>query len=149
VTDILEAYFRERMVVVPLDQGTVGSATLPASQQAALAIDGDVLKREILLRGEISESCHLYASSVIALARLPEPIRVGLLERHTPIGHLLLEHRVATFKEIIECHREPAGPLAKWFAISDRAPLLSRTYVLSVEGQPLMMITEKFPEFGR
>jgi chorismate-pyruvate lyase len=150
VTDILEAYYRERMDVVPVRQVTVAANTLTPDHQRALRTDaGDVLEREIMLRGEISESCHIYAHSFIALDRLPEPVLAGLLERKKPIGHLLFEHRVATFKEIIDCHREPAAALAKLFAISDRAPMLSRTYVLSIEDKPMMLITEKFPEYGR
>jgi chorismate-pyruvate lyase len=150
VTDILEAYFRERMDVVPVRQQTVSASAIQAAHQTALGIEtGDILEREIMLRGEISESCHVYAHSLIALERLPEPIRAGLLEKKKPIGHLLLEHRIATFKEIVDCHREPAASLAKLFAISERAPMLCRTYVLSVGDQPIMLITEKFPEYGR
>jgi chorismate-pyruvate lyase len=153
VTDILEAYHRERMTVLALHQDIVAAHTLPPAQQVALGIEtspaGEVLKREILLRGEVSESCHLHATSVIVLDRLSEPVRLGLLDKKQPIGHLLLEHRIATFKEIIDCHRDPAGALATHFAISARAPMLSRTYVVSVAEGPLMLITEKFPEFGR
>jgi len=153
VTDILEAYFREQMVVVALRQDIVGTDTLPQAQRTTFGFaskPGDeALKREIILRGEISESCHLYATSVIALDRLPPPIRAGLLEKRKPIGHLLLEYRIATFKEILEVRRETAGPLSKLFAIAENAPILSRTYVLTVDGQALMLITEKVPEFGR
>ncbi|HEY5933186.1 MAG TPA: chorismate pyruvate-lyase family protein [Kofleriaceae bacterium] len=153
VTDILEAYHRERMTVVTLHQDVVPAQDLSRAQLTALGLDAtpasEVLKREILLRGEVSESCHLHATSVIVLDRLSEPVRQGLLDKKQPIGHLLLEQRIATFKEIIDCHRDPAGALATHFAISDRAPMLSRTYVISVEARPLMMITEKFPEFGR
>jgi chorismate-pyruvate lyase len=152
VTDILEAYFREQIVVVALSQNIVGTDTLASAQRTVFgfaAKPGEALQREIILRGEISESCHLYATSVIALDRLPPPLRAGLLEKHKPIGHLLLEHRIATFKEILEVRRETAGPLAKLFAIGESAPILSRTYLLSVDGQALMLITEKVPEFGR
>ena len=153
VTDILEAYFRERMNVVPIQQQTIAPSALTAAQQATLQLTTDdsseVLDREILLRGEISESCHVYAHSQIVVERLPEAVRAGLLAKTKAIGHLLLEQRIATFKEIVDCHREPAGALAKLFAISERAPMLSRTYVLSIVEKPIMVITEKFPEYGR
>ena len=153
VTDILEAYHRERMIVLALHQDVAAASTLPDAQRSALGLEttpeAQVLVREILLRGEISESCHLHASSAIALDRLPEPVRQGLLDKKQPIGHLLLEHRIATFKEIIDCHRDPAGALAAHFGITERAPMLSRSYVISVADRPLMYITEKFPEFGR
>ena len=153
VTDILEAYFREQMVVVALHQETAAAETLPAAQLGLLGLagsaGGEVLKREIVLRGEISESCHLHAASVIALDRLEPALRAGLLEKKKPIGHLLLEQRIPTFKEIDEVRREPAGALARLFAIAENAPMLSRTYVMSVDHKPLMMITEKLPEFGR
>jgi chorismate-pyruvate lyase len=152
VTDILEAYLRERMTVVALHHETIASGALPVPDQAVLGVaeeGGEVLKREILLRGEISESCHLYASSLIALFRLPPAVRSGLMEKQKSIGHVLLEQRIPTFKEIVDCHRERAGALAARFAISEHAPLLSRTYVMSIERLPVMVITEKFPEFGR
>jgi chorismate-pyruvate lyase len=153
VTDILEANFRERMVVVALHQEEVAADTLPPAQQALLGLaappGGEALKREIVLRGEISESAHLYATSVISLDRLEPALRVGLLEKKKPIGHLLLEYRIPTFKEIVEVRREPAGTLGKVFAIAENAPMLSRTYVMSIDRQPLMLITEKVPEFGR
>ena len=153
VTDILEAYFRERMVVVALHQELIASGALTAPHQAALRFapgdEGQALIREILLRGEISDSCHLYATSAIAIDRLPPEMRAQLLELKQPIGQLLLEQRIPTFKEIVDVHREPAGPLATYFGIAQTAPLLCRTYVMSIDQRPAMVITEKLPEFGR
>jgi chorismate-pyruvate lyase len=149
VTDILEAYTREAMKIELLRQESASADSEPSARWLHDAPGTAILRREILLRGEISGSCHLYARSVIAVERLPAAIRDGLLEKKQPIGHLLLQHRVHTFKEIVECRREPASQLASVFALGNDAPLLSRSYIVSIDHHPVMEITEQLPEFGR
>ena len=51
-----------------------------------------------------------------------------------------------TFKEIIDLSQEPAGDLSEYFQINQDEKLFSRTYRVFSQGQPIMMITEKFPE---
>jgi chorismate-pyruvate lyase len=62
------------------------------------------------------------------------------------MGRLWLEHRLETFKEILRMYREPAGNLASYFKIQGEAQLLCRTYLVFSNRQPIIMITEKFPE---
>jgi chorismate-pyruvate lyase len=152
VTDILEAHHRESMVVEVLRQEMVPPDGVDENTRSALQWTtetvGEVLNREILLRGEISGRCMLFATSAIALSRLSPPVRTGLLEKTSAIGHLLLAHRVLTFKEIVGCQRERAGARGETFGIRADAPLLSRTYVIWAEHGPIMVITEKLPEWG-
>jgi chorismate-pyruvate lyase len=57
-----------------------------------------------------------------------------------------LEHRLETFREIVECWREFAGPLGQYFQVDEETTLIARTYRIFAGGQPIMLITEKFPE---
>jgi chorismate-pyruvate lyase len=147
VTDILEAYCREPMRIVILSQGRMKvSERMPT---LALEAGHEVLSREILLEGEISGTSFLYAHSLIVFDRLSTELQDGLLLKQKSIGHLILEYRVETFKEITSCSREPSKALASRFRLHEAAPLLSRTYTLSTRAQPIMQITEKIPEWGR
>lgn len=146
VTDMLEAYFQEHMQVVVLAQQELESPEPVA--ELDLERGQPILRREILLRGELSGRTVLHADSVIVPARLSERLRTGLLEKRQPIGHLLLADRLETFREIVHCARRRTGPLARHFQLYETAPLLTRTYVVRMGGQGIMRITEGFPEQG-
>lgn len=148
VTDILEAYYREPMEIRVQQQHVVSAESLAPEDRVWLgweAPKGEALKREIALHGKKSGECRLFADSVVAMDRLPPLLRDGLLEKRLPIGHLLLDHRIPTFKELVDCRREPARGLAHLFGVDDDASILSRTYVLWVADAPAMLITEKLP----
>lgn len=144
VTEILEAYLLEKIHVVKLSEGTV----LVAQDIPVLDVKAgsQVIDRKILLQGKISRSNFIYAESIVVPDRLDEIYRERLLKTQEPIGRLWLEHRVETFKEIIDTAREVAGDLADYFKIRREDRLLSRTYRVLSGRQPVMMITEKFPE---
>ena len=144
VTEMLEAYFWERMIVVKLFQDNYAlKEALPGLECKA----GDhVIDRRILLRGRMSHVNRIYAESFIAIDRLPEHIRDGLLNSKKPIGLLIQENCLETFREILGCVREPAGELAEQFSIGPEEFLISRHYSVRAHGQPIMLITEKFPE---
>ncbi len=64
------------------------------------------------------------------------------------MGKLWKIHKIETYKEIISSFREPAGSaVAACFGISARDTLLCRTYRVFSNRKPIMIITEKFPEF--
>jgi chorismate-pyruvate lyase len=144
VTEILEAFSGESIRVVKLFQEVseldraVSSLELPWGQH--------VLRRSILLQGRMSLVNFIYADSIIALDRLSDGVRDGLLQSKKGIGQLILEHRIETFKEILDCGTEPAGPLAEYFQIDQDASIMFRTYRMITNGQPIMVISEKFPE---
>jgi len=145
VTEILEAYSGESMRLVKLlEEVTTLDAPLPALE---LEPGQPVLRRQILLQGKMSLSTFLFAESYIALDRLDAPLRDALLNSHKPIGFLIQDRRMETFREVLGCGHEPAGPLAHHF--DDLAPtdgLIWRTYRMFYRGQPIMQISEKFPE---
>lgn len=144
LTEILEAYLFEEIRLIKLFEGIV------SIDQEILALDipygQEVLKRRILLQGKISKKNWLYAESIIVLERLEAEFRKKLLYSQIPIGKLWLEHRLETFKEIISSVREPAKEISNYFHIKEEDNLLCRTYCVFSSRQPIMMITEKFPE---
>ncbi len=144
VTEILEGFCGESIRLVKLFQEV--STLDRAMSSLELAWGQQVLRRNILLQGRMSLVNFIYAESAIALDRLDEPVRNGLIQSQKPIGLLILEQRIETFKEILDCGREPAGPLADYFQIDADASMIFRTYRMINKGHPIMVITEKFPE---
>jgi chorismate-pyruvate lyase len=144
VTEILEAYTGESMRLIKLYEELVTlDHDLPALE---LKAGQQALRRKILLQGKMSLTNFLYADSYVAIDRLDDWMRHGLLESHKPIGFLMQEHRLETFREIVKCGREMAGQLGTYFGIDETDAMIWRTYRVIAGGQPIMLITEKFPE---
>jgi chorismate-pyruvate lyase len=144
VTEILEAVTGESMRLIKLYEEQVNLETdLPGLE---LAAGQPVLRRKILLQGKMSLTNFLYADSYVALDRLDDWMRHGLLESHKPIGFLIQEHRLETFREIVGCGREMAGQLGTYFNVDETSGMIWRTYRVFANRQPIMLITEKFPE---
>jgi chorismate-pyruvate lyase len=144
VTEILEAYAGESMRLIKLyEEQVVLDADLPGLDLRA----GDrALRRKILLQGKMSLTNFLYADSYVALDRLDDWMRHGLLESHKPIGFLMQERRLETFREIVGCGRELADGLGAYFNVEEADGMIWRTYRVISERKPIMLITEKFPE---
>jgi chorismate-pyruvate lyase len=144
VTDILEAHLWEAMRIVKLYQDcTETDASVPYLD---IGPHAPVLIRKIILRGESSERNYIYAESLVALDRLDDRIRLGLIETQKPVGQLMLEARLETFREILSCCYEPAEEIGEYLGVSPDARLISRTYRVFANREPFMLITEKFPE---
>jgi chorismate-pyruvate lyase len=144
VTEILEAFTGESMRLVKLrEEMQTLAEPLPSLHAEA---GEQVLRREILLQGKMSLTNFLYADSIIAAERLDEALKHGLLKSRKPIGFLIQEQRMETYREIIGCGRELVGHLAPYFDVEPTAGMIWRTYVIYYKGQPIMQITEKFPE---
>jgi chorismate-pyruvate lyase len=143
-TKLLEIYAEEPIQVVKMYQRiTVLDKPLISMH---LHESHSVLERKVLLQGKKSLTNFLYAESTIALDRVSKYMRDGLLEREFPIGQLLLEERLETFRDILSYGREFIGPLANYFQVDEHEFMLSKTYQIFTEAQPIMQITEKFPE---
>lgn len=146
VTEILEAYLWEQMKVVKLFQESFClEDKIPSLNNE---IGCNVLQRKILLRGRLSQKNHIYAESIIIPDRLDEKIRDGLLNSNKPIGLLILENRLETFREILDCGKEKAQDLSAYFNIKKNDYLIFRTYRIFANRLPIMLITEKFSEKG-
>ena len=144
LTDILEIYLLEKISIFKLSEEIINlTEKIPALN---LEEGVNVIKRKIFLQGTISQKNWIYAESMIVPERLDVLFQEQLLNSEKPIGKLWLEYRVETFKEIIDLSQEPAGELSQYFQINQDEKLFSRTYRVFSQGQPIMMITEKFPE---
>lgn len=144
LTHILEAYLFEQIHVVKLSEDIV---PLTRDLPVIGLIEGtEVIARRILLRGRISHRNHIYAESILAPDRLESSFRDELLKTKIPIGKIWFEHQIETFKEIVDSRREQAQNLASYFSINPEDYMLSRTYSVFSNRQPVMLITEKFPD---
>ncbi|MBW3646032.1 MAG: DUF98 domain-containing protein, partial [Actinobacteria bacterium] len=104
-----------------------------------------VLRRTVLLQGADSGRTFLCADSLMVPERLDQPVLEGLLATDTPVGTLLLQNRVETFREVLSVGREPAGSCAGYFAVEADTEMVWRTYRVCARQRPIMVITEKFP----
>ena len=143
LTEMLEALSLEKMCLVKLGQ-EIGPAT---EQVNALDVrpGESLLDRKILLQGEQTNKTYLYARTQLAMDRLEEPVREGLLRTNVPLGLLLKQNRMETFKELLQLRREPARDLSSYFRNDPDTPLLVRTYRVFSGKQPVMLITEHLP----
>jgi chorismate-pyruvate lyase len=143
LTEILEAAFLERIRLVKISQEIVSFTTPHAHVDYA---QGEAfLERKILLQGTKSTKNYVYAESVIAINRLPPRFHEELVRSDTPLGQLWLEHRLETFKELLEVRLERAGERGKHFNCDASGMLLARTYRVSSAAVPVITITECFP----
>ena len=142
ITDIVQAYSGETVEAVKLRHRLVISGS-----RSPLELDREcqLLERSIVLQGSQTKTNYLYADSKIVLERLDSDIRDELIFSSQPIGKLLREHKVETYREILDCGIEPAGSLSEYFDIKPSDELIYRTYLVLIAGLPVMQITEKFP----
>lgn len=143
VTHLLEAYAGEPVEVVKLMQAA--DVCGGADADLLLSPEDDVLRRRVLLRGAESRRTLLYAEAIVAVSRVEPALLDGLVTTDRPIGALLAEHRMETFREILRVQREPAGPRGAHFGIGESDELISRTYKILQRQLPIILITEKFP----
>ena len=144
LTEILEAYLFEPIHIVKLSEEIlVTSQDIPSLD---LKSGSEVIERKVLLQGKISRKNFIYAESSLVPERLEPEFRDELLKSRIPMGRLWLEHKIETYKEIIDSTQESADNLSNYFRIQTQDRMLSRTYRVFSNHQPIMMITEKFPE---
>ena len=143
ITDIVQAYAGETVEAVKLNQKLIIAGSHFSTLQ--LNCKSQLLDRSILLQGLNTKNNYLYADSQIVLERLDADIRHELLFSRQPIGKLLRENKIETYREILDCGIEPAGLLGRYFGIKPSAELIYRTYLVLINGLPVMQITEKFP----
>ena len=143
VTHMLEAYADEPIRAVKLEQ-TRG----PAGDYAELlhtTPSTEVVRRRVMLRTLETERDLLHAEAVVVIPRIGDSFVKALETTDTPIGALLTEARVETFREILDVGRVPAGPLGALFGVAPADELLYRTYRILSEEEPFLLVTERFP----
>jgi len=143
LSPILEAYAGEPVAVEKLSQEYDRSGAADAPLE--LGNDTKVLRRRVLLRGGRSGRVLLYAEATIVPERIEACLVEELLGTDKPIGELLSEYRIESRRDILVIDREPAGPYGAYFDTDDSVPMLFRTYRIVAGGEPIMLITERFP----
>ncbi len=143
VTRILEACAGETMQLVKLSQAVVPWTS--ADPALGVSEGEEVISRRILLQGEESGRTYLYAESLIVPGRLHPRLRHGLFHSDAPIGWLLWHNRIETVRELLRWGVGPADTCAPYFQIDSAEPVVSRTYRVISQRQPIMLITERFP----
>lgn len=143
VTHILEAYVGETIRIVKLSQGYIPWDD--TDRRLDLEAGHPVLQRTVLLQGTDTGRHYLYADSIMIPDRLDQHVVDGLLNSDTPVGTLLVESRVETFREILTVGTEPADSCSPHFGIDPDDQMICRTYRVLASKRPIMLITEKFP----
>lgn len=142
VTMILEAYAGE-----PIEAVSLAQSRQPATPQQAELLDvsagSQVLDRHVLLRGARSATTFLYGEALIVPERMDPEILDRLTSTSEPIGTLLREHRLETFREVLMVGKQTAGSCAVHFGSGADAVLLFRTYRILTRAQPIALITER------
>ena len=144
VTEILEAQYWEAIGVEKLCHQQIRTQTAIAALD--LPPGSEIIKRQVLLKGINSATVHIFAESILIPSRLDPEIQSALANTQQPIGQLMNNKRMESFREILSCCRETAGDLAIHFDIEKTDFLFSRSYRVFANGRAIMLITEKFPE---
>jgi chorismate-pyruvate lyase len=143
VTKFIEAYRLDPVESVLLTQQTQTMETdhpwldLPAGSE--------VVSRQVLLRGRYSSTIYAYAVSLLAPQRLPAALLQDLAIEPAGIGRVLLNSQIENRREILWYGREHLPRLPEQISRYTGNDFISRTYRIMTQGQPVMLISEKFP----
>ncbi|MFB8033721.1 chorismate--pyruvate lyase family protein [Streptomyces sp. NPDC056004] len=135
VTPMLEQIVGERLVTDRLTQ-TKTSADEEEARRLGIPTGSAILVRSTDLAGRDSGRVFAHTKALVALDVLPARVRDGLLETAEPIGRLLRENRVETFRQTLPdqtCE----------YADADAA---RRQYVIYLNNSPGFLIEEHFLE---
>ena len=147
VTRFLEAYTLSPVKIVLLKQEM---QTLTADHKWLRAKKGtQVIRRQVSLQtlnctGQ-PPTIHTYATSLIVLNRTPTIIRQGLELKSDGLGTLLQRSGLETRRDLLWCGVDQPQDLPENLAHLDETPFLTRTYRIVADGQPIMLISERFP----
>jgi chorismate-pyruvate lyase len=100
-----------------------------------------ILNRNVRLYVERDRNI-VFASSVIALDRIPGPLANDLLAGQETIGRILRKHRLETFRELVDWGSAPTPEEAAGHFPD--AEMMYRSYRIISNGMPVMIVTEFF-----
>ncbi|GAC1457612.1 MAG: hypothetical protein NVS2B14_02440 [Chamaesiphon sp.] len=121
-----------------LTQNHIDPSTLSPFQRILLTTDGTLT--------EILEAYLFEHIQIVKLSENLVSITRDILPLDVNAGIEAIEHKLETFKEIVNTGKETADELSEYFKIKREDYMLHRTYRVFSRGKPIMMITEKFPE---
>lgn len=143
VTKFIEAYVLEPVESLLLMQQTQLLQT--AHHWLALPAQSEVIARQVLLRGRYSATVYAYAVSLLAPQRLSPTLLGDLAKEPAGIGRVLLNSHIENRREILWYGREHLPDLPETITHYTGNEFVSRTYRIVANGQPVMVINEKFP----
>lgn len=147
VTRFLEAYTFSPVKIELLNQEM---QTLPAYHEWLSAQKGtEVIRRQVSLQtlngtGQ-PPTIHTYATSLIVLNRTPTTIRRGLELKSDGLGTLLQRSGLESRRDLLWCGVECPKDLPENIANLEGTAFLARTYRIVADGQPIILIKERFP----
>lgn len=146
VTKFIEAYTMEPIEVLLLEQT---ERQLAAEHAWLAAAAGEsVIARQVLLQGRYNHRLYAYAVSLLVVNRLSPPVRADLKRNPGGLGRILLAHQLETRRDVLWYGREHIAQLPDPVGSLDDSRFISRAYRIVADGQPLMLINEKFPCWG-
>ena len=133
VTMALEAYFDEVIRISTTGQEPVKlAAAIPVLNMQS---GDDCYFRQVDLIGETSGTCYASATSILNKKAIGDRLFEQLVDEHIGIGVILRNSARGSFREVLNVAR---GGLATEFDVH-------RTYRVSLNGAPVILITEEFP----
>ena len=147
VTRFIEAYTLSPVQVVLLYQAR---RTLHNQHTwLELPTGGNIIAREVVLQTPNTDNqtpkIHAYAVSQIVHERLPKTVVDELDAGINGLGVLLQHSQLETRRDLLWWGIEQVKGLPSSIAHFEGNPFLCRTYRIVANGNPLMLITEKFP----
>jgi chorismate-pyruvate lyase len=105
-----------------------------------------VLTRQVRLRGNYSNKIYATAFSVVRLSVMAANLREALINGEIGIGVLIRDSGLESYREILDIRvdRRP-GQLYATDSGASAIDVVSRTYRIISENQPMILITESFP----
>ena len=150
VTRFIEAYTFSPVEVVLLHQEP---QTLPTDHVWLDAEKGtEIVARQVILQtGQKDDQqpiVHVYATSTIVLDRIPQTIREGLMLKGQGLGQLLQRSGLESRRDLLWWGLKRPTDLPQALVHMEGKPLLSRTYRIVTDEQPIMLINEQSPLDG-
>ncbi|RFD27128.1 chorismate--pyruvate lyase [Mycobacterium uberis] len=143
LTRVLSVMANESIVVDIINQKILD--TVPKIPELDDSEIGQVLQRNILLKGRRSGIVFVAAESLIAVDLLPPAITESLTKTHRPIGEVMAASCIETYKEDAKVW---IGDLPCWLVDNgyknSLERIVGRRYRLIAGGRPVIITTEYF-----
>jgi chorismate-pyruvate lyase len=111
------------------------------SEAIQLEAGARILNRNVRLYVQQNRNI-VFASSVIALDRIPAPLAADLLAGQETIGRILRKHRLETFRELVDWGSAPTPEEATDYF--PNVEMMYRSYRIISGGKPVMIVSEFF-----
>lgn len=142
VTELLELFTDE---AIGIEKVTAAEFTAEC-HRAKCDLESDLVVRDVILTGQTTGEPYIFAHSHLFAEALPRAVFHRLSETSDPIGKVLKEYRVETFRQIDERGRRRMPPIAELLGKAKTDQMVWRRYSVIVGGLVIMEITEVFSE---